>query len=137
MCAEVGGGRGEVKGQESKHVTESRKRMIPKEWKELRGCLQEQKAPGHRGGKAGRPDGRNDLRQGAEAGTNKLHSGNNNQGLWECKSSPRGVRGEERGWLESQGWARWRGPGVPGGGLLRRQKEKSSGRITQEGGRVT
>ena len=108
MCAEGGGGRGEVKGQESKHVTESRKRMIPKEWKELRGCLKEQKAPGHGGGKAGCPDGRNDLRQGAEAGTNKLHSGNNNQGLWECKSSPRGVRGEERGWLESQGWARWR-----------------------------
>lgn len=90
----------------------------------MRGCLKEQKASERGGGKAGCTDGRNDLRQGAEAGTNKLHSGNNNQGLWECKGSPRGVRGEERGWLESQGWGRWRGLGVPGGGVIQEAKRK-------------
>lgn len=76
-------------------------------------------------GKAECPDGRNDLRQGAEAGTNKLHSGNSNQGLWECKGSPRGVRREERGWLESECWGRWRGLGVPGGGVIQEAKRKT------------
>lgn len=135
---EVGEGRGEVKGQESKHVTESRKRMIPKEWKELRGCLKgnEKHQDTDGGERQGCPDGRSDLRQGAEEGINKLHSGNNNQGLWECKRSPRGVRGEgERmagepglGQVERARSARWR---VIQGG---KKKKKSSGRITQEGG---
>lgn len=87
-------------------MTESRKRMIPKEWKELERVLEGTKSTRTRGGKAGCPDGRSDLRQGAEAGTNKLHSGNNNQGLWECKRSPRG--GEER---REDGWRARVGPG--------------------------
>lgn len=79
----------------------------------------------------GAPDRWNDLSKGAEAGTNKLYSGNNDRGLWL-------VQGFTLRVTEVWGWRARAGPGEEGlegqaEGLFSRQKEKSSGRITLGG----
>lgn len=80
---EVGEGRWEVKGQESTcQITcdRTQKGNVPQGADRVE--VVHEGTKGHGGEKGGAPDGRNDISNCAKGGTNKLHSGNNNRGMW-------------------------------------------------------